>query len=71
MILAAVAVVTGSAWLASGNLRRGDDLFQENVEVLVSGEDVFPCTSPKTWLGLGSCMNITSVMCKDDSGSCN
>jgi hypothetical protein len=26
-LLAAVAVVAGSAWLSSGNLRRGDDFF--------------------------------------------
>ena len=37
-LLAAVASVAGSAWLASENLRRGDDLFQENLEVLTDGE---------------------------------
>jgi hypothetical protein len=26
-LLATLAVVAGSAWLASGNLRRGDDFF--------------------------------------------
>ncbi len=38
-LLAAVAAVVGSAWLASGNLRRGDDLFRENLEVLTDGEE--------------------------------
>ena len=37
-LLAAVAVVAGSAWLASGILRRGDDLFRENLDVLTDGE---------------------------------
>ena len=41
ILLAAVAAVVGSAWLASGNLRRGDDLFRENLDVLTDGE-VFP-----------------------------
>lgn len=36
--LAAVAAVAGFALLASGNLRRSDDLFQENLEVLADGE---------------------------------
>lgn len=38
-LLAAVAVVAGSAWLASGILRRGDDLFRENLDVLTDGEE--------------------------------
>ena len=40
-LLAAVAAVAGSAWLASGNLCRSDDFFQDNLEVLTDGE-VFP-----------------------------
>ena len=39
-LLATLAVVAGSAWLASGNLRRGDDLFRENLDVLADGEGV-------------------------------
>lgn len=48
------------------------DYFNANVEALASSEygaDI--CTSPKTWLGLGTCMNVTSVICKDDSGECD
>ena len=40
-LLATLAVVAGSAGIASGDLRRGDDLFRENLEVLTDGE-VFP-----------------------------
>ena len=43
-----------------------------NVEALSQTElPSDPCTSPKTMLGLGWCTNITSVICKDDSGRCN
>lgn len=38
-LLAAVATMAGSAWLASGILRRGDDLFRENMDVLTDGEE--------------------------------
>lgn len=38
-LLATLAVVAGSAWLSSGNLRRGDDLFRENLDVLTDGEE--------------------------------
>ena len=47
-LLAAVAAVAGSAWLASGILRRGDDLFQENLEVLTDGEEVLGQTCYNT-----------------------
>lgn len=45
----------------------------ENYEALADGESSIKetCTSPKTWLGLGSCMNVTSIMCKDNSGDCD
>lgn len=50
---------------------RSNDPFERNVEVLTRVEPVEICTSPKTWLGLGTCMNVTSIICKDNSGKCD
>ena len=50
---------------------KDQDVFRANVEALAEDENPEPCTSPKTWLGLGHCANITSVICKDDTGDCN
>ncbi len=48
------------------------DFYYANVEALIDDEEIHElCSSPKTWLGLGSCLNLTSVMCKDDSGDCD
>lgn len=48
-----------------------DAVFYDNVEALADDESPEGCTSPKTWLGLGHCMNMTSVICKDNTGNCD
>lgn len=62
-LLAAVAAVTGSAWLASGILRRGDDLFQENLEVLTD-EEIGTEVERQLCLSDGGYWNMASV-CAD------
>ena len=63
LVIAAVGVFFGT--------KRGT-FKAANIEALSSTEindDI--CTSPKTLLGLGDCMNITTIICKDKTGDCD
>lgn len=52
------------------SIQKDYSIVSANVEALSGSEKKELCSSPKTALGTGHCMNVTSIPCKDDTGNC-